>query len=1042
MKKFTSLLIAVIMIILSVTVIAAEVQTLAVNNGNFSAGLKGWSFRETENVTAEVTSYGDTEYCLKIVDNSKTAAAVVSSASINVPEEMIYANFSLRFKSKTPAGSIPVAIGVRVFDGTDTQLHTGTKRVGALDGSGDELEYKTLNFSPADIALAEGRTSTEIKKLKIVIFTVSTDEGVLSYIGDISLTCGGEPEKVASGIITEGPLPVGPVVKDSDFISEKLNALTPKTPESLGAPIAETQILGNYIHIREDGDTIFYAVTAGPPAIFFAYNIDKNIIEARHELQSESGAYRAMVSYCVMMDSKGIISIATQSDCMYFRYNPKTDEMKSYGKVFSETAVMSIGYFDESDNFYFGTYPNAKLIKYDIAVDKLVDLGTMIPGHAYVRAMTGYKEKIYMGSIGNPTTPWVKYDIKAKQKTNLEMPKLEGVFTSDEVENFYVVNTAGKYIFAKCKIGGSVQGYYLCVFDTETEKWIDYIKGTFHLQTTDLEGDLIYIHKLNDATGIAVLHSYNVKTKELTPFPNLPHGGYIVNPKLVTLKDQNKYPGKTLVGGANMDGLILMNFEKGEVSFIKDIFPKQTTQIRILKAGYGNDLLISAYMGSKFVIVDTVTKRNKTEGPSVQVEGFGVMNDLYYFGLYGKGRLSKYNPNKPVIANENPRIVSDLAVELQDREFVVTSGEGEEVIWGGVPDYGKLGGAIGIYDPKTDKARKYANVVPNQSIGGLVYKNGKIYGSTHIYGGLGIDPVDDSAKLFIMDYATGKVEKTVDIKLTTDTNKQYFCGFINFGPDGYLWAGAAKTVIKIDPETLKILDEIPIGNLNLTVKNSRYIPFCMDWDKNGLLYTNVGYQMSVIDTETKEVKRLLYQGTNSMSLDEKGDVYFVDRNLNYIGKIPMSEGTASDSRVSLFIDKPEAYVNGVKKPLDPENPSVAAKIVSDRTLVPVRFLSENFGLTVGWEDDTQTVTLSSDGRETKIVIGEKEINVGGQSIATDVPAMIIEGRTMLPLRAFCENVLGKTVFWDERGLIVISEAAAFDPVKDKAEIDDLVSLFK
>ena len=37
---------------------------------------------------------------------------------------------------------------------------------------------------------------------------------------------------------------------------------------------------------------------------------------------------------------------------------------------------------------------------------------------------------------------------------------------------------------------------------------------------------------------------------------------------------------------------------------------------------------------------------------------------------------------------------------------------------------------------------------------------------------------------------------------------------------------------------------------------------------------------------------------------------------------------------------------------------VPAQVVNDRTLVPVRAISESFGCQVGWEEETQTVTIT------------------------------------------------------------------------------------
>lgn len=58
--------------------------------------------------------------------------------------------------------------------------------------------------------------------------------------------------------------------------------------------------------------------------------------------------------------------------------------------------------------------------------------------------------------------------------------------------------------------------------------------------------------------------------------------------------------------------------------------------------------------------------------------------------------------------------------------------------------------------------------------------------------------------------------------------------------------------------------------------------------------------------------------------------------------------------VILQIDNQNAFVDGEKKTLD-----VPAKIVNDRTFVPLRFVMEELGSEVTWDPDTYTVNIKS-----------------------------------------------------------------------------------
>ncbi len=71
-------------------------------------------------------------------------------------------------------------------------------------------------------------------------------------------------------------------------------------------------------------------------------------------------------------------------------------------------------------------------------------------------------------------------------------------------------------------------------------------------------------------------------------------------------------------------------------------------------------------------------------------------------------------------------------------------------------------------------------------------------------------------------------------------------------------------------------------------------------------------------------------------------------------KVTVSLG---DVFIELWIGKPIARVNGVEKPIDPNNPKVVPLILNGRTMLPVRFVAENLGADVLWDGTTKTVTI-------------------------------------------------------------------------------------
>jgi competence protein ComEC len=88
----------------------------------------------------------------------------------------------------------------------------------------------------------------------------------------------------------------------------------------------------------------------------------------------------------------------------------------------------------------------------------------------------------------------------------------------------------------------------------------------------------------------------------------------------------------------------------------------------------------------------------------------------------------------------------------------------------------------------------------------------------------------------------------------------------------------------------------------------------------------------------------------------------------------------------------------------------APTIDNGRTLVPLRAIFEALGASVQWDPDTQTVTANKGSITVNLVIGGQALK-NGQAVPLDVPAKIVDGRTMVPLR-FVSEALGCQVAWD------------------------------
>jgi hypothetical protein len=118
-------------------------------------------------------------------------------------------------------------------------------------------------------------------------------------------------------------------------------------------------------------------------------------------------------------------------------------------------------------------------------------------------------------------------------------------------------------------------------------------------------------------------------------------------------------------------------------------------------------------------------------------------------------------------------------------------------------------------------------------------------------------------------------------------------------------------------------------------------------------------------------------------------------------------------------------VNGDPVNFQTTNP----RYIDGRVLVPLRGVFEQLGAFVEWHPETRTVTATKTDTDLRLRIGDRTAWVNGEGQTLDVPATLIAGRTMVPLR-FLSEALGAQVQWvDNERLVMITttDVAARNP---------------
>ena len=99
---------------------------------------------------------------------------------------------------------------------------------------------------------------------------------------------------------------------------------------------------------------------------------------------------------------------------------------------------------------------------------------------------------------------------------------------------------------------------------------------------------------------------------------------------------------------------------------------------------------------------------------------------------------------------------------------------------------------------------------------------------------------------------------------------------------------------------------------------------------------------------------------------------------------------------------------------------------ANRTFVPLRFVSEALGCKVEWQADSGTAIVDRPGTFIEMKTGSSQPLVNGEKKTLDAPARMMNQRTMVPLR-FVSEALGCKVDWDGSTRTVIITDATTEP---------------
>lgn len=150
----------------------------------------------------------------------------------------------------------------------------------------------------------------------------------------------------------------------------------------------------------------------------------------------------------------------------------------------------------------------------------------------------------------------------------------------------------------------------------------------------------------------------------------------------------------------------------------------------------------------------------------------------------------------------------------------------------------------------------------------------------------------------------------------------------------------------------------------------------------------------------------------------------------------LAEARAKDA-VLMVVGSTKSMAGGKIQAID-ENEAVVPFIQGDVTYIPLRFLAEALGASVGFENGE--VTITSESVNLKMQPTGKEATKNGEKITLENELLLKNERTMVPLREVSE-LLNKKVYWYKTGFISISDDEELFSDTDQTDENMVIYLY-
>ncbi len=549
--------------------------------------------------------------------------------------------------------------------------------------------------------------------------------------------------------------------------------------ETLGTPVKSVMVATTCSGVDEHGDAVFYFSCSQPGGKLLLVQYNPRT-KATHQWPAPVGEG----AWAMVESPDHCIYLGTWESGYLLKFDPThaTNGIQSLGKPSaSETYIWQLA-VGADGRLYGCTYPQAKLVRYDPKENKSEDLGRLDPSEMYARMIhTGTNGLTYI-SIGTVHGQIIAFDPVGGER--------HGMFPDDQRPP----GTPNVYLASDGRVVASAGSQaYECVGKT---------------------------------------------LKKINALPSAP---------ATSLPD-----GLTLLKATVARGNIDCEFRDRAGTITKHEVRIDAAPVALFVVGSGPGGRIFGSTALPLEMFDYAPAKGEFRdlGNPTDVGGeiysFTTSSNLLYLCAYPRSYLSAYDPTLPWdyghSPTNNPRGIGFMGDgHLRPRDML--TGPDGRIYVGSLAPYGQVGGALGIFDPKSNSVTEnYRHIVTNQGISSLTFetKTKRLFLGTATEAGGGARAVARECVVMAWDPETRKpLWQQVIVPGDTSISALATAHGRVFGvsrPSG--------TLFVIDPSDFKILSKskLAAGNL-LDISLGYYAP-------HDRLYGLTAHSIIAIDPET------------------------------------------------------------------------------------------------------------------------------------------------------------------------------------------------